>query len=1016
MLPSSTVENYLKAIYLGVSALADDERLLPMGQLATSLGVAPGTATTMVKALAEAGLAHYEPYAGVALTPAGGKLAALVVRRHRVIEAFLVKVMGYGWDEVHDEAEHLEHVVSERLVDRMDEMVGRPEVDPHGDPIPDATGTVKPQDAQSLLSCPMGVPVTILRVIDQDKAFLRFIEGHDLKPGEAIEVEDRDPAADSVRVRRKDDRRITIGTRAASKLLVQVARVLLVVLALASAATAQTTAVLRGAVVDAQGGVLPGTEVRLARSLTGLLRTTVTGADGTFEIANVPLDRYALTVELSGFAPFRRDIDLLSSVPTALSIVLDLATQSSSVTVTAGEHALVEATSAGTRNQISMVRIEQLPSAVGSRGLESALVTFPGFAQNANGAIHPRGAHNQMTFVIDGLSIGDQLTGAFANALDAAIVQSAELMTGNIPAEFGGKVSGVAVVTSRSGLGISRRIAGDVTGTAAGFGTWHGVAQAGGGGRRAGYFGSLATMRTDRFLDQITLDNLHNGGGFARGFGRADVVVTDRDILRLQVMGGRSRFEIANLRSQQAAGQDQRQILGDAAAWTSYLRTLDPRSTLESTVGYRATFARLLPSAGDTPVTASQRRTLSTLTAATRYTRILGAHSLRTGVDYQRFPVREHFTMGITRPSFNNPASPYFNPGLSAHDLTRGGTPFVFDDQRVGRTWSGFVQSTLRLGTATLALGLRHDTYRFLTHGRQLQPRLGVAYVLPGTMGVLRASYNRNYQTPPNENLLLSASEAAGRLAPASVSEALGGGHRPIQPERQNVVEAGYQRGLGDSATVDLSAYRKTSRDQQDNNNFFDTGIIFPTTLAGIVVEGAELRVTMAARRGLSGTLSITTGRAVSTPPFTGGLFLGQAAVDLLSAGPFRIDHDQRLSAHATAQYDAPGCVWAGGSVRYDSGLVANPSDPVQVAGDPDFADLLPLVDLTSPVPRVRPRAITDVVVGCDVMGDGRRTWGLQLQVTNVTDRRALYNFQSVFVGTRLVQPRTMAVRLKRYF
>ena len=224
MLPSSTVENYLKAIYLGVATLADDERLLPMGQLATALGVAPGTATTMVKALSEAGLAHYEPYAGVALTPAGGKLAALVVRRHRVIEAFLVKVMGYGWDEVHDEAEHLEHVVSERLVDRMDEMVGRPEVDPHGDPIPDATGTVKLQDAQSLLSCPLGVPVTVMRVIDQDKDFLRFIEGHDLKPGEAIEVEDRNPAADSVRVRRKDDRRITIGTRAASKLLVQVAR------------------------------------------------------------------------------------------------------------------------------------------------------------------------------------------------------------------------------------------------------------------------------------------------------------------------------------------------------------------------------------------------------------------------------------------------------------------------------------------------------------------------------------------------------------------------------------------------------------------------------------------------------------------------------------------------------------------------------------------------------------------------------------------------------------------------
>ena len=239
MLASSTVENYLKAIYLGGSSLTPPQRLLPMGQLAAALGVAPGTATTMVKALSESGLVEYEPYAGVALTQAGGKLAALVVRRHRVIEVFLVKVMGYRWDEVHDEAEQLEHVVSDRLIDRMDEMLGWPEVDPHGDPIPDPEGIVKPQDAQSLLTCPLKTRVTVTRVIDQDKVFLRFIENHNLKPGESIEVEERDAASDSVSVRGKDDQRVTIGTRAASKLLVQVARALVLVLATAAPAIAQ---------------------------------------------------------------------------------------------------------------------------------------------------------------------------------------------------------------------------------------------------------------------------------------------------------------------------------------------------------------------------------------------------------------------------------------------------------------------------------------------------------------------------------------------------------------------------------------------------------------------------------------------------------------------------------------------------------------------------------------------------------------------------------------------------------
>src|SRR5512145_2020644 len=130
MLPSSTVENYLKAIYQGQAQLASGARLVSMGQVASALNVTPGTATTMIKALAESGLAEYEPYSGVRLTAAGARLAVLVLRRHRLVELFLVQVMGMSWDEVHDEAELLEHVVSERLIERMDEMLGRPTHDP----------------------------------------------------------------------------------------------------------------------------------------------------------------------------------------------------------------------------------------------------------------------------------------------------------------------------------------------------------------------------------------------------------------------------------------------------------------------------------------------------------------------------------------------------------------------------------------------------------------------------------------------------------------------------------------------------------------------------------------------------------------------------------------------------------------------------------------------------------------------------------------------------------------------
>jgi DtxR family Mn-dependent transcriptional regulator len=220
MLASQTVENYLKAIYVAQSGHADPDGLVPMGQIAASLGVVPGTATTMVKTLAESGLVRYEPYMGVRLTPAGERLAALVLRRHRLIEQFLVQVLGMNWTEVHDEAERLEHAVSERLIERIDEMLGRPAVDPHGDPIPGPEGELTQKAYADLLTAPVGSPLVVTRVTAQDADFLRFVEQHDLKPGQQVHIESRDPASDSVTVRSGGGRVTTIGARAASKVLV----------------------------------------------------------------------------------------------------------------------------------------------------------------------------------------------------------------------------------------------------------------------------------------------------------------------------------------------------------------------------------------------------------------------------------------------------------------------------------------------------------------------------------------------------------------------------------------------------------------------------------------------------------------------------------------------------------------------------------------------------------------------------------------------------------------------------
>ena len=785
---------------------------------------------------------------------------------------------------------------------------------------------------------------------------------------------------------------------------------------LLGAAAAQSTGSIQGRVVDETGAGVARSEVLLVHLMQGFERRAVTNEEGRFLFSNLPIQSYELVVAHPGFSTFQDTIAVQSNVPIRLEVRLTVAALAETVDVRAfsGER-LLETGETGTRNELSLQRIEQLPIQVGSRGVEALLVSFPGFAKNANGAIHPRGAHNQMTYVIDGMPISDQLTGSFATALDASIIETLELYTGNIPPEYGSKVSGVASITTRSGLGSGAPFRGSVELGGASFDTLSSVSGISGGGDRFGYFISTSLLKSNRFLDQVSLDNLHNGGNSQRIFNRFDFRLSDRQQLRANLMAGRSSFQVANLRSQHAAGQDQRRLLKDFSASIGWLYMLNDRTTVDTTVSYRTAVAFLHPSLYDTPVWAAANRHLSTVTTASRLNMVRGSHVFRLGFDHQRIPISESFSFGITEPLFNDPTQPHFNPSLVPHDLSRGGELFHYSGKEAGDLWTGWLEDKWTINRFTLSLGFRYDVYRFLVNGNQLQPRVGMAYHLPATRTVFRLSYNRNYQTPPNENLILANSYQAATLVPPAVREALGDAVLKIRPQRQNVYEVGVQQAVGDYLSLNGVFYHKNSTDLQDNDNFFNTGIIFPTSLYKSRVNGIEFRGALLPYRGWSGSVSVTHGRVVATPPFTGGLFLGNAAVEALTSGAFIIDHDQVLSVHGLIHRELHPDVWISSSMRYDSGLVSNPSDPEEVAQDPDYADLLPYVDLLADPPRVNPRFIVDVAVGYGPGGDDRK-WDLQFQVSNLFNQTALYNFQSIFVGTRLVPPRSLGLKLRFLF
>lgn len=215
-LPSLTVENYVKAIFqVGLAGQGQ----AATGQLATALGVSPGTVTSMLKTLSESGLVTYTPYEGVRLTDSGTALALRVVRRHRLIELFLVETLDLSWDEVHEEAEHMEHAVSDRLIDKIDAYLGHPKADPHGDPIPGSDGSFETPASCSLAECPVGEEFHLARVVDQSPEFLRFLSSCGLPLGVAGRVVANLAEAGIVTVR-VNGQETTLGRAAAEKLLV----------------------------------------------------------------------------------------------------------------------------------------------------------------------------------------------------------------------------------------------------------------------------------------------------------------------------------------------------------------------------------------------------------------------------------------------------------------------------------------------------------------------------------------------------------------------------------------------------------------------------------------------------------------------------------------------------------------------------------------------------------------------------------------------------------------------------
>lgn len=217
--PAPAVENYVKELYL-LQQRQESGELVPLGQLASKLGITPGTATTMVKRYADSGLIAYTARRGARLTRQGEKVALSVLRRHRIIETFLVQVLGLDWAEVHDEAEVLEHAISDKVLARIDALLDHPTADPHGSPIPPAGGPMRTIAMMPLTACKAQASYRVGRLIDTEPEFLQFAEHRGLMPGTIVQIISNDAIADTITLRIGKNKPTALGASAAGKVLV----------------------------------------------------------------------------------------------------------------------------------------------------------------------------------------------------------------------------------------------------------------------------------------------------------------------------------------------------------------------------------------------------------------------------------------------------------------------------------------------------------------------------------------------------------------------------------------------------------------------------------------------------------------------------------------------------------------------------------------------------------------------------------------------------------------------------
>ena len=763
----------------------------------------------------------------------------------------------------------------------------------------------------------------------------------------------------------------------------------------------QQSAVVRGIVTGVDRQVIPDVTVVLLDQLGSRVALTKTEPDGRFRFQDVPPGTYTVIADAASNRSSGHVVAVQGALP--VDVELTLVGRIAQNVVVEGS---AEPPPVAARTTIAGDALRQLPTRLASRGVQHMLATLPGWTSEDNGLLHVRGVDDGFLYVQDGIPIHDRMDTLFGIAPDPAGVGSMNVLTGYIPPEYGLK-SG-AVVEVQSSVPARAAWAANVD---TGFGTDAQrsvrIHAAGPAGNRASVGLSAASERSNRFLDPVHPDNLHNEGGVVTGEGHVSVAASERDIVKVNLAGGRSRYQVPHGEVQEAVGQDSRQRLVQRSQSASWQRFWSDAMVSQLAIYRRQVAADLRSSPADTPVSARSSRNHNRLGSLASLTMEQRGHTLKVGVEAARVALREDFTFAVTDPGEAEAAE--------ISDRAAGFTPerpFSLADRADRMQWAFYVQDSVRpTANVTIDFGLRFDRTRLLVPALQWSPRAGVAYRWPNTGTTLRASLNRFFQPPQPEYLLLSSSAAARALSPL-VDEDYGeeAGGAELDPERQTAWEVGVDHRVGRAMRVDAAYWSRHVRNYADPNVFLGTTIIFPNSVSRGTARGVDVRFELPRSHGWSSYASYTISRVQQVGPINGGLFLEENMLEIGPGTRFTPDHDQRHVSAAGVNYDEPVRGFSASlAARYESGtpLEVDQTEHEELAGRPGAE----LVDFETG--RVTPRLIFDVSLIHRLLREGRVDVDLRIVLLNLTGERWAYNFGNPFSGTHFGPGRTVQVGVR---